>query len=218
LYRSKELNAAKEIGINEKFGKKNMIASWFPGFASIVLERHYLLRAIQHEDFTRDYVKTHSKEAYYTPPEHFNLNGVLYFNTRTHGLEELLRYADRNSMAHGRELRLPFLSHELVEFIFSLPSNFKIRNGWTKWLLRESLKDKLPASVCWRKDKIGFEPPQKKWMEQPALQEAIREAKKLLVAQKILKPSALDKRIEPREAHDSDNYDWRYFSSAILFR
>ena len=39
------------------------------------------------------------------------------------GLEELLRFADRNSMAHGREVRLPFLNHELVEFIFSLPAN-----------------------------------------------------------------------------------------------
>src|SRR4030095_5525241 len=50
-----------------------------------------------------------------------------YFNTCMHGLEELLRYADRNSMAHGREVRLPFLNHELVEFIFSLPANDKIR-------------------------------------------------------------------------------------------
>ncbi len=41
------------------------------------------------------------------------------------GLDELLRYADRNSMAHGREVRLPFLSHELVEFIFTLAAEFQ---------------------------------------------------------------------------------------------
>lgn len=95
-----------------------MIAAYFPVFASVVLERQYLLKAIRQEDLTKDFVRMQSREAYYTPPEYFDLNGLLYFNTCTHGLEELLRYADRNSMAHGREVRLPFLSHELVEFVF----------------------------------------------------------------------------------------------------
>ena len=60
------------------------------------------------------------------------------------GLEELLRFADRNSMAHGREVRLPFLNHELVEFVFSLPSQLKMHEGWTKFLLRKAMDKKLP--------------------------------------------------------------------------
>ena len=131
----------------------------------IFLERQYLLNALRHEDLTKDFTQLQSKEAYYITPEIFSLNGVLYFNTCMHGLEELLRYADRNSMAHGREVRLPFLDHELVEFIFSLPANFKIRNGWTKWLLRETMKNKLPDEIVWRKDKTGFEPPQEQWIQ-----------------------------------------------------
>jgi asparagine synthase (glutamine-hydrolysing) len=218
LHRSGEITAARALGVQESFNIKNKIAAWFPGFASIVMERQYLLKALGHEDLTREFVRSQSREAYYTPPEYFTLNGVLYFNTRTHGLEELLRYADRNSMAHGRELRLPFLSHQLVEFIFSLPGHFKIRNGWTKWLLRNSLKERLPESITWRKDKIGFEPPQKKWMEDPALQEAIRAAKKILVDEKILKPAVLNKPIQPKSAYAADNYDWRYFSAAALFK
>ena len=218
LYRSKELKAAKDLGVKEPFSFKNMIAAWFPGFASVVVERQYLLKAIRHEDLSREFVQQHSKEAYYTPPEHFTLNGVLHFNTQVHGLEELLRYADRNSMAHGCEVRLPFLSHKMVEFIFSLPPHFKIRQGWTKWLLRDSMKNKLPATIVWRKDKIGFEPPQKTWMEQPAMQEAIRAAKRKLVEEKILRPAVLDKKIRPMAAYDADNYDWRYFSAATLFK
>lgn len=136
----------------------------------------------------------------------------------THGLEELLRYADRNSMAHGREIRLPFLSHELVEFVFSLPSHFKIRNGWTKWLLRETVKEKLPDSSAWRRDKVGFEPPQKLWLEQPAMQEAIQEAKRKLVNEKVLKKEILNKKVIALAAHDTDNYDWRYLSAAFLFK
>ena len=86
-----------------------------------------------------------------------------------HGLEELLRYADRNSMAHGREVRLPFLNHELVEFLFSLPSHFKIREGWTKWTLRKAMEKTLPSAITWRPNKIGLEPPQLSWMQLPAV-------------------------------------------------
>jgi asparagine synthase (glutamine-hydrolysing) len=217
LFRSKELKDAKEKNVQEQFGFKNIIAAYFPGFATVTLENQYLLKAIRQEDLAKDFVKLQSKEAYYTTPDHFTLNGVLHFNTCTHGLEELLRYADRNSMAHGREVRLPFLSYELVEFIFSLPANFKIRHGWTKWLLRDAMKDKLPPSITWRKDKVGFEPPQKKWMENKRVQDAIHAARKKLVAEKVLKPGVLQKPIQPQASHEADNYDWRYFSAATLF-
>ncbi len=214
----KELSAARELGIAEPFTWQNKIAAWFPSFASIVMERQYLLTAIRQKDLTKGFVQLQSKEAYYCPPDHFDLNGVLYFNTCTHGLEELLRYADRNAMAHGREVRLPFLSHELVEFVFSLPSHFKIRNGWTKWLLRESVKALLPESITWRKDKVGFEPPQKNWMEQSSVQEVIQQAKRKLIDEKILKPEVMGKKITALSSHEACNYDWRYFSAAVLFK
>ena len=218
LFRSKELKAAREIGVPEKFDFKNVIAAYFPAFATITLENQYLLKALRHEDLTSDFVKLQSKEAYYTTPDHFTLNGVLHFNTCTHGLEELLRYADRNSMAHGREVRLPFLSHELVEFIFSLPAKFKIRDGWTKWLLRKTMEESLPSDITWRRDKVGFEPPQLQWMQHTNVQEMIRDAKNKLVKEKILKPEVLNKKITPKAAHEGDNYDWRYLSASLLFK
>jgi asparagine synthase (glutamine-hydrolysing) len=217
LVRSGELKSAHRLGVNEKFGFKNAIAAWFPDFASIVLERQYLLNALRQPDLSKEFVKLQSKEAYYTTPAHYNLNGVLHFNTFTHGLEELLRYADRNSMAHGREVRLPFLSHELVEFLFTLPSKFKIRKGRTKWLLRESMKEKLPDEIVWRTDKVGFEPPQKKWMQHSAVQQMIQDAKSKLAEEKILKPAVLDKKIQPHDAHAAESFDWRYLSAASLF-
>jgi asparagine synthase (glutamine-hydrolysing) len=217
LLRSGELKAAHQNGVSEKFGLKNAIAAWFPDFASIVLERQYLLHALRQEDLTKEFIQLQSKEAYYTTPAYYNLNGVLHFNTFTHGLEELLRYADRNSMAHGREVRLPFLNHDLVEFLFSLPSKFKIRKGFTKWLLRKAMNDNLPE-ITWRTNKVGFEPPQQKWMQYSAVQEMIMESKTKLVKEKILKPEALNKTIQPHAAHTADNYDWRYFSAgAALF-
>jgi asparagine synthase (glutamine-hydrolysing) len=214
LMRSKELKAARELDVQEKFGLKNIVAALAPDIASVILERQYLLSALRHEDLTKEFVKLQSKEAYYSSPVNFNLNGVLYFNTCMHGLEELLRHADRNSMAHGREVRLPFLNHELVEFIFSLPSHFKIRNAWTKWILRESMKDKLPDDIVWRKKKIGFEPPQKEWMQDNRIKDLTQEARRKLVNEKILKPEVLNRPVKAQAANDADGYDWRYLAAA----
>jgi asparagine synthase (glutamine-hydrolysing) len=214
LNRSGEVDAARKLGIQETFGTKNILASLFPDLAMVILERRYLINALRHEDLHRDFVRLQSKEAYYSAAPYNGLNGRLYFNTFIHGLEELLRYADRNSMAHGREVRLPFLNHELATFIFSLPSNFKIRNGWTKWILRKTMDKKLPDIITWRKDKTGFEPPQKEWMQHPRMQEMIQEAKQKLVKEKILRESVLDKPVKPGEAHQANPYDWRYLSAA----
>jgi asparagine synthase (glutamine-hydrolysing) len=214
LTRSKELKAAKETGVEEKFTYKNVIAALFPDIASVILERQYLVNALRHEDLTKEFVRLQSKEAYYSTPVNFNLNGVLYFNTCMHGLEELLRHADRNSMAHGREVRLPFLNYELVEFIFSLPSHFKIRNGRTKWILRQSMVNQLPDDIVWRKKKIGFEPPQKQWMQDARVQDMIQEARKKLVNEKILKPEILNRSVTATGSHEAGNYDWRYLAAA----
>ena len=214
LVRSSELKAAKDMGITETFTFKNVIAALFPDIASVILERQYLVNALRHEDLGREFIKLQSKEAYYSTPSNFDLNGVLYFNTCIHGLEELLRLADRNSMAHGREVRLPFLNHELVEFVFSLPSRFKIRNAWTKWILRQSMSGQLHADIVWRKRKIGFEPPQKEWMQDKRVQEMIHEARKKLVNEKILKPNVLNRPVMAGSSHEGSNYDWRYLTAA----
>jgi len=121
-------------------------------------------------------------------------------------------------MAHSREVRLPFLDHELVEFVFSLPSHFKIRKGWTKWLLRKTMENKLPAEITWRRDKTGFEPPQQQWMENDNIQNLIIAAKRKLIDENILTSESLNKRIEPKPAHEAGNYDWRYLTASFLFK
>lgn len=214
LVKSKELKSARGLGIQEKFTYKNIIASLFPDIASVILEKRYLVNALKQGDLTREFVRLQSKEAYYGTPDNFNLNGVLYFNTCIHGLEELLRHADRNSMAHGSELRLPFLDYELVEFVFSLPSHFKIRHGWTKWLLRQTMTKKLPEAILWRKDKIGFEPPQKEWMRDARVQDMIHESKKKLVKENILNPAVLNRPVITSGSHEGLHSDWRYLASA----
>ena len=86
-------------------------------------------------------------------------SGVLYTS-----LPNQLVVADLNSMAFGVETRFPFLDHRLVDRIVSLPDEAMIRDGWTKWILRASVKNVLPADVCWRVDKLGFSAPLDKWL------------------------------------------------------
>lgn len=119
----------------------------------------------------------------YSPP---NIKKHLKFMLLNRGLNELLRYADRNSMANSIEVRLPFLSHQLVEFVFSLPEHYFIRNGWTKFILRNSMQGILPKNIQWRRDKIGYEPPQADWMKNTLLMELMHEAQEKLIKDKIL--------------------------------
>jgi len=101
-------------------------------------------------------------------------------------LEELLRYADRNSMAHSREVRLPFLNHELVEFAFTLPSRCLIRDGITKYVMREAFRDLLPPGIYSRTDKIGYEPPQASWMNNASVRSRLGDFEAQLRSAKIL--------------------------------
>ncbi len=75
----------------------------------------------------------------------------------------LARYEDRNSMAHSLEIRLPFLDHRLVNFLLSMPTQSKLKGGWTKYILRQAL-DELPDDIRWRRDKRGFITPEELWL------------------------------------------------------
>src|SRR6266436_4715451 len=83
------------------------------------------------------------------------LGGFQFVEVRSTLPDELLMYADKLSMAHGLEVRVPYLDKEIVEYAERLPANFKVRNGSQKWLHRRVCQALLPASVLKRK-KRGF--------------------------------------------------------------
>lgn len=223
LYRTKglsqvdEVKAARALGINESFGVRNKAAALLPDFTAAMLQTARSKSAFNHPHLAREFAFANKRNLYYALPTEATLNGALYYNTFVNGLEELLRLADRNSMAHSVEVRLPFLNHQLVEFLFTLPPHFKIHDGWTKWLLRKAVDNKLPKEIVWRKDKVGYEPPQKIWMKNKAVQERIFAARKKLAEKGILNDAALKQSIVPKGAHDAGSYDWRYWSAAHLF-
>ncbi len=136
-----------------------------------------------------------------------SLNEALLYSSTVYGLDRLLRFADRNAMAHGREVRLPFLFHELVEFIFTLPPSFKIHNGWTKYILRKSMEKRLPSDITWRVSKLGYEPPQDIWMKRLHIAERVRNSREFLINEKIF---------DPRFSNLAD--DWMCLVTAAFLR
>ncbi|HLI45126.1 MAG TPA: asparagine synthase (glutamine-hydrolyzing) [Acidimicrobiales bacterium] len=93
-----------------------------------------------------------------------DLKARLAQDLTTYSLPSLLRYEDRNSMAWSIESRPPFLDQELVELVLSLPEEAIIRDGWSRWILREALAGTLPDVVRLRRKKIGFTTPEIRWL------------------------------------------------------
>jgi len=83
------------------------------------------------------------------------LGGLQFLEVRSTLPDELLMYADKLSMAHSLELRVPFVDKEIVEYVERLPASLKVRNGSRKWLHRQVCRSFLPESIV-KRPKRGF--------------------------------------------------------------
>jgi asparagine synthase (glutamine-hydrolysing) len=211
---AQEKAALLENGHSFQWGIANRLAAHLPALAAGQLERRARRQQLHHPYLEQDFTQTAAKRNHPVKPIITSLHDILRFDTVQMGLEELLRYADRNSMAHGREVRLPFLSTPLVELAFSLPAQYKIHQGYTKWVLRQAMADLLPQTIAWQTNKTGFEPPQQQWMRHEGLQQRIHAARARLVQAGILRKTVLQKPIQPLSAHAADNFDWRCLTAA----
>ena len=91
-------------------------------------------------------------------------NGLLYLYKKTYLAEDILCKVDRASMWTSLEVRSPFLDHELVEFVFRLPYEYKIAGSKMKYILKRAMKGKLPPSIL-KRPKKGFGTPIAKWIK-----------------------------------------------------
>jgi asparagine synthase (glutamine-hydrolysing) len=91
-------------------------------------------------------------------------NKMLNFDLQ-YSLPGLLHVEDRVSMACGIESRVPFINHELCEYIAKIPEKYKINYGETKYLLKKIYNDLLPNEIVNRTDKMGFPVPLNEWFK-----------------------------------------------------
>jgi asparagine synthase (glutamine-hydrolysing) len=142
------------------------------------------------------------------------LNRLLYTDTKTY-LHELLMKQDQMSMAASIESRVPFLDHPLVEFVARLPERMKLRGTTTKWILREAMRDRLPAEILSRK-KMGFPVPVGAWFRGPyrqLLDEHVLGERAL--ARGLFDPSAVRSLVE-RHCTGGENHSERLWALVTL--
>lgn len=95
-----------------------------------------------------------------------NLNTRLCNDVLNKSIPALLHNEDGNSMAFSIESRVPFLDYRIVEFAIALDGKYKIRNQWTKWIIRKACRDYLPKEIVKRKNKMGFPAPFARWLRE----------------------------------------------------
>jgi len=116
-----------------------------------------------HELVDEQFMKKYFRKLSFPCPFNSNLLNAQYRDIRYTKIPKVLRMNDHTSMAFGRELRVPFLDHRIVEFCFALPHNYKIRAGVQKFLLRELMAAYIPDALR-AKPKKSFGAVQNEWM------------------------------------------------------
>lgn len=103
------------------------------------------------------------------------LNTRLCNDVLNKSIPALLHNEDGNSMAFSIESRVPFLDYRIVEFAIALDGKYKIRNQWTKWIVRKACKEYLPKEIAKRKNKMGFPAPFARWLREGSSKEELAE-------------------------------------------
>jgi asparagine synthase (glutamine-hydrolysing) len=226
LLREKKWRSFHEIklqlqaaNIDFPWGIKHLAAAVFPAWANRKVRSEKIKRT-QVDWLTKDYRQFLQEESnkHFPPFSIENLHTALREDLTDGRLEVLLRYADRNAMAHGIEVRLPFLDHKLVEWVHALPEEQLIAGGKTKWILRQSMNARLPEKILNRTDKIAFEPPQADWMNTTLMRNRLMESKQQLVDERILNASILNRNADQLDAHTAKNYDWQILCMASIMK
>lgn len=139
------------------------------------------------------------------------LNTKLCNDVIERSIPALLHNEDGNSMAFSIESRVPFLDYRIVEFGIALDGKYKIRNQWTKWIIRKACKDYLPKEIAKRKNKMGFPAPFERWLREGKSKEEIKEVIYAFGDRNIVTKEAID---QYYRAHINREIDF----SSILFR
>jgi asparagine synthase (glutamine-hydrolysing) len=147
-------------------------------------------------------------------PQFASVTALSYAQLTRTNLQMMLRSADRSSMAHSVESRVPFLDHRLVEFALGLPAEFKIGGGVTKRVLRAAMSGVLPDRIRDRVDKIGFETPESQWLTgerrvwfRSQLEQAVEISNRLVPASTLIRMDAMARGTRP-----FDREPWRAIS------
>jgi asparagine synthase (glutamine-hydrolysing) len=145
---------------DQGYGFPKVVSTIGKSLLSVAMSEKYLYQLEQNHYYPKALKESVSKQLHLQKLQSSNkFNSFHEVLMKYSSLPSLLHYEDRNSMAASIESRVPFLDHRLVDLAFSMPSQTKIKNATTKWVLREAMSDVLPSTIRYRKDKKGFVTP-----------------------------------------------------------
>jgi asparagine synthase (glutamine-hydrolysing) len=164
-----------------------------------------------------DRIPAHRRETARAPRDVWH---KLYLDTTLTSLPALLRYEDRNSMAFSLEARVPFLDYRVVEHVFSLPSSFKLREGWSKWLLRQATASIVPDKIRFRRDKMGFVTPEVVWLRESRERLSELFSGKDVLSSPYLDPKAVNENLQLwlSRGQVGDSEAWRWINLELWLR
>jgi len=158
-YKQLQQGYGNTTNLGHKAALKYLLAARFPQFRAMMQRSHaFYLRDIFKVP-TRNFITDFSSA------QRQGIFAMQHNEIYTSPLPLLLRYEDKNSMHFGVESRLPFLDYRIVEFALSLPWEMKIKDGWTKWIMRHASTETLPSEVAWRRYKVAYNTPEARWLK-----------------------------------------------------
>ncbi len=145
-----------------------------------------------------------------------DLGGLQYLELRSTLADELLMYTDKLSMAHGLEVRVPYLDPELVEYVERLPARFKVRRGTRKWIHRRIAQRLLPRAIVKRKKRGFAVNVVDSWFKGATagqMQDVLTDSQSVMF--RYLQPSAVRRLLEEHRSRRADNH--KVLFSLVLF-
>ncbi len=180
-----------------------------------LVERYYRANGLVSPELHREFAP--SRVGTYEPFPDRLRNELVRWQSTTQ-LPEFLRYADRNSMAFGREVRLPFLDHRLIEYAFGLKPEWLLDRAVTKVSLRRAMRGIVPDPILDRKDKLAYSPPQEAWLRGPLLPWMDRLLRSAENRSEVFNPPAVLHLREQLRRRRSEPLTWRVGSTEAWFQ
>jgi asparagine synthase (glutamine-hydrolysing) len=204
--------------INETIKSLDLLVPLLP----FLLTRAFSARKIAgclDEDFAAKFSHSNNSGRFQTIAD---LSTLLWNDSTKFVLPSLLRYEDKSSMHFSIETRLPFLDPRLAEFVAAMPLNFKIRDGWTKRVFREAMRDILPSEIRLRRSKVGFATPQYRWLFRELTDQIGSLFASELRSARFLKPSKVLRLFQTASKRDVSRWEadflWRCVNFELWIR
>lgn len=205
-------NTLKEIKKSNKNNTK-MTISWIIKYTLGSLFAN--LRKIEYRSHTRFLKYFENKFHFFDDlaKNYLDIKKLQEYEIKYTNLPVLLRYEDKNSMRHSIETRLPFIDYKTLENALNINIEYKIKDGWTKYILRKVIDTYLPKNVVWRKNKLGFDAPENIW-----LKEIDNTMKNEIEKSKILAEIAYIDKLLNQFDKMNNRLKWRLYNIAVWER